>query len=69
MRTTGAKDPLDLLSKNDPVVGPLIQFFSLAALTTSLIGFTLGLVDFVGDSLPVKSHSPVRLRSRCPSKL
>ncbi|KAK9868721.1 hypothetical protein WJX84_001096 [Apatococcus fuscideae] len=53
MRTTGAKDPLDLLSKNDPVVGPLIQFFSLAALTTSLIGFTLGLVDFVGDSLPL----------------
>ncbi|KAK9835560.1 hypothetical protein WJX74_002929 [Apatococcus lobatus] len=56
MRSSGATDPLDLLTKSDPVVGPLIQFFSFAALTTSLIGFTLGLVDFVGDLLPIPSE-------------
>ena len=46
-------DPLALLRAADPVVAPAVEVFSLLAISTSFIGFVLGLTDFVADYLKV----------------
>jgi len=56
-------DPLALLGQADPVVGPTVEVFSLLAISTSFIGFVLGLTDFVADYLKVRCF-PCPARSR-----
>ncbi|KAK3270626.1 hypothetical protein CYMTET_20980 [Cymbomonas tetramitiformis] len=54
-------DPLKVLRETEPIIGPLIAGFSLLAVTTSFIGFVLGLTDFVSDYLkmPTVKRAPV----------
>jgi tyrosine-specific transport protein len=42
-------DPLMRLRSASGIVGPTIEVFSLFAVATSYIGFTLGLSDFLCD--------------------
>eukprot|EP00854_Cymbomonas_tetramitiformis_P005681 gene5681-6866_t len=53
-------DPLKVLRETEPIIGPLIAGFSLLAVTTSFIGFVLGLTDFVSDYLkmPTVKRAP-----------
>jgi tyrosine-specific transport protein len=50
-----AADPLEVLSKSNPIVAPLVQGFSFLAIATSYIGFILGLTDFLADVLRLPS--------------
>jgi len=47
------EDPLAVLLNQSGLTGGLIQSFSLLALTTSFMGFVLGLTDFVADGMNV----------------
>jgi tyrosine-specific transport protein len=51
-------DPLALL-RSSPATGPLLDGFSLLAVGTSAVGFTLALTDFVGEALGAPARSPV----------
>ncbi|KMT14665.1 hypothetical protein BVRB_4g074330 [Beta vulgaris subsp. vulgaris] len=44
-------DPLQQLKSSNGVVGPIVETFSLFAISTSYIGFVLGLADFLADLL------------------
>ncbi|XP_024530937.1 uncharacterized protein LOC9646664 [Selaginella moellendorffii] len=44
-------DPLMQLRSQSGIISPLVEVFSLLAITTSYIGFVLGLSDFVADLL------------------
>ncbi|XP_042514198.1 tyrosine-specific transport protein-like isoform X1 [Macadamia integrifolia] len=48
-------DPLQQLRSSSGVAGPIIEVFSLLAIATSYIGFTLGLTDFIADLLKLPS--------------
>jgi tyrosine-specific transport protein len=51
-------DPLAALrSSRNPLIGPLVDTFSLLAVTTSFIGFVLGLSDFFADFLKLPTGS------------
>jgi tyrosine-specific transport protein len=51
-------DPLAALrSSRNPLLGPLVDTFSLLAVTTSFIGFVLGLSDFFADVLKLPTGS------------
>lgn len=52
---TQSEDPLAALRSENGVVGPIIEVFSLLAITTSYIGFVLGLADFLADLLKLPS--------------
>ena len=52
-----AGDPLKILASENATVGPLIQAFSFLAVATSLVGFILGLTDFIADNLRVRTTS------------
>ena len=56
-----SSDPLEVLSKTNPIVGPLVQGFSFLAIATSYIGFILGLTDFMADALklPTGRQAPL----------
>ena len=49
----GGGDPLAALRGSGPLVGGLIDAFSLLAIATSYIGFVLGLTEFIADALQV----------------
>lgn len=53
-------DPLAALRLASPATAPLIDAFSLLAVGTSAIGFTLALTDFAGEALnqPARSLGP-----------
>lgn len=44
-------DPLLALQATSPTAAALVSAFSFFAITTSFLGFVLGLVDFLGDGL------------------
>ncbi len=50
------QDPLAALSATDPTVSALVAGFSLLAVATSFIGFTLGLTDFIAAALDLPSR-------------
>ncbi|KAF4374165.1 hypothetical protein G4B88_020557 [Cannabis sativa] len=54
-------DPLQQLQSSNGAVGPIVEAFSLLAISTSYIGFVLGLSDFLADllKLPADRGSPV----------
>lgn len=55
-----AADPLAALRALSPATAPLVDAFSLLAVGTSAIGFTLALTDFVGEAVdaPARSVGP-----------
>ncbi len=55
----GGADPLAALRSLSPATAPLIDAFSLLAVGTSAIGFTLALTDFVGEAVGVPPRSVV----------
>ena len=55
---TGAGDPLAALQAGGGVLSALVPAFSLLAIATSFIGFTLGLSDFLADALGEPSGPP-----------
>ncbi|XP_020528324.1 uncharacterized protein LOC18442844 isoform X6 [Amborella trichopoda] len=50
-----ATDPLEQLRASNGVVGPIVETFSFLAISTSYIGFVLGLTDFLSDLLKLPS--------------
>ncbi|KAL6196025.1 hypothetical protein ACLB2K_031642 [Fragaria x ananassa] len=54
-------DPLQLLESTNVAVGPIVEVFSIFAISTSYIGFVLGLCDFLSDllKLPAGQSWPV----------
>ncbi|KAL4364520.1 Tyrosine-specific transport protein [Arachis hypogaea] len=48
-------DPLQQLQSTSGAVGPIVAAFSFLAITTSYIGFVLGLSDFIADLLQLPS--------------
>ncbi|KAL4203546.1 hypothetical protein AMTRI_Chr01g104450 [Amborella trichopoda] len=50
-----ATDPLEQLRARNGVVGPIVETFSFLAISTSYIGFVLGLTDFLSDLLKLPS--------------
>lgn len=51
----GMVDPLSLVRSSGPVASTLVDAFSLLAITTSYIGFVLGLTQFFAECLDKKS--------------
>ncbi|ESQ41963.1 hypothetical protein EUTSA_v10013310mg [Eutrema salsugineum] len=54
-------DPLQQLRSSSVNVGPFVEAFSLIAISTSYIGFVLGLSDFFSDllKLPTRQNKPL----------
>ncbi|KAG8388904.1 hypothetical protein BUALT_Bualt02G0173800 [Buddleja alternifolia] len=48
-------DPLQQLRSTNGIVGPIVDVFSFLAISTSYIGFVLGLSDFLADLLKLPS--------------
>ncbi|KAH7435031.1 hypothetical protein KP509_06G046100 [Ceratopteris richardii] len=50
-----SEDPLNVLRSENSLIGPIVQVFSVLAISTSYIGFVLGLADFLADLLKLPS--------------
>lgn len=55
--SAGAADPLVGLRTAGPTMAALVDAFSLLAITTSFIGFVLGLSEFVAEALPYREKT------------